>query len=281
MTTVTDKTNIKENQTLNQMLFSVEKVKMSELTGFPANSDYEYAILGEINGEKKLLNSCSERYELIPNANIFPNIRETLFNAGLEFSENYKMVNDARFYGDFTIESEHTHIGSNNDIVKPMVRVRHSYNGKTNYAITFGYFRLVCSNGLVLPVKGKEAQNIHIIGRHTSNINHSLELLNQRLENFVMNQGLYKEIFDQMAQNEVLNPQDRVKELLEFCKIPEKKTDQVMEIVNFESQKLYNGQINDWLLYNSVNQIIHKGENKKVLEQKESYDYKAIEFLTA
>ncbi|MFW5891445.1 MAG: DUF932 domain-containing protein [bacterium] len=265
---------------LEKMLFDVEVIKMQDLTGIPANSDYEYGIIGHIDGEKRLLNACSERYELVDNKEIFPQIRQILNNSGLKFSENYQMTSShARFYADYVIESEQAAIGSDLDIVKPLIRVRHSYNGMTKYAITFGYFRMVCDNGLVVPVKGKESTNLHIVGRHTTNIRRSFDMLIQRLEQFTTNHKIYSEVYSDLARKEVLNVEDRVKEVLNACSIPEKNSDKVIQSVKAEASNLYNGQINDWLIYNGVNQLVHKGENKKVLEQKEVYDYKAIDFL--
>jgi sorbitol-specific phosphotransferase system component IIBC len=48
--------------------------------------------------------------------------------------------------------------------------------------MTFGYFRLICENGLVVPVEGKEAENIHIIGKHTAKILESLEQLMEKVK---------------------------------------------------------------------------------------------------
>ncbi len=265
---------------LEKMLFDVEMVKMQELTGIPANSDYEYAVLGHINGEKRILNACSDRYELVDNKEIFPQIRQVLNASGLEFSESYRMTpNNARFYADYVIESEQASIGSGFDIVKPLIRVRHSYNGMTKYGITFGYYRMVCDNGLVVPVEGKEATNLHITGRHTINIRRSFDTLIQRLEKFTTNHQIYSEVYNNLARKEVVNVEDRVKEVLNACSIPETRSTTVVLSVKEEASKLYNGQINDWLIYNGVNQLVHKGESKKVLEQKEVYDHKAINFL--
>lgn len=264
---------------LNDLLFDVEKVNFQETFGVETNSDYEYAIIGNINGKDKVLNVCSERYELVKNVEVFPQIRQILNDAGLQFSENYRMVNHARFYADYVIESENTYIGAKNDIVKPLIRVRRSYNGLTKYAITFGYFRTICDNGLVVPVEGKEAINLHIVGKHTTSIRISLDLLIQRLEYFTTNQNILKNNFDILGGQWIENPLQRITEVLEFAKIPEKKAEQVLSTVNKESALLYDGKVNDWLIYNGVNQLIHKGDNKKVLEQMELYDYKAIEYL--
>lgn len=264
---------------LNDLLFDVKKVNFAETFGMAANSDYSYAIIGNINGENKVLNVCSDRYELVRNSEIFPQIRQILNDAGLQFSEKYSMVNHARFYADYVIESESTHIGAANDIVKPLIRVRHSYNGLTKYAITFGYFRLICDNGLVVPIEDKEATNLHIVGKHTISIRISLDMLIQRLEFFTANQNILKKNFDILGGQWIEKPLERITEVLEYAKIPVKKAEQVLSTVLDESAKLYDGKVNDWLIYNGVNQLIHKGDNKKVLEQKELYDYKAIEYL--
>ncbi|MFW5895752.1 MAG: DUF932 domain-containing protein [archaeon] len=268
-------------ETLENILFDVEKVDMQEITGFPANKDYQYGIVGHIDGKKKLLNVCSDRYELVPNSEIFPKIRNILNEGGLEFSEKYESFNDARFYADYIIESDHVKIGqSENDIIKPKISIRHSYNGMTQYAIIFGYYRMVCSNGLVVPVKGKEAQNLHIMGKHTISIRTSLDMLMNRLNTFISNMNLYKQTFDQLGGQWIENPQKRIEEALEASKIPTKYSSNIMETVQKEAQTIYDGSINDWLIYNGINQFIHKGDNKKVPEQREKYDYAAIDFLT-
>ena len=92
-------------------------------------------------------------------------------------------------------------------------------------------------------------------------------------------QNILKKNFDVLGGQWIENPLQRITEVLEYAKIPEKKAVLVLETVNKESAKLYDGKVNDWLIYNGVNQLIHKGDNKKVLEQKELYDYKAIEYL--
>lgn len=270
---------MKNSIKLNELLFDVKKVNFQEVFGMEANSDYSHAIIGIINGKERLLNSCSDRYELVKNDEIFPQIRQILNDAGLQFSENYTMVNFARFYADYVIETEHSHIGAANDIVKPLIRVRHSYNGLTKYAITFGYFRLVCDNGLVVPVEGKEAQNLHIVGKHTISIRTSLDMLIQRLEFFTANQNILKKNFEILGGQWIEKPIDRITEVLEHINVPVKKAEQVLSTVQAESVKLYDGKINDWLIYNGINQLIHKGDNKKVLEQKELYDYKAISYM--
>jgi len=264
---------------LETLLFDVKKVETESVFGIPANSDYSHAIIGNINGIDTILNVCSDRYELVRNEEIFPVIRGILNDSGMKFTESYSMVNNARFYADYVIENESTFIGTKNDIVKPLIRVRHSYNGLTKYAITFGYFRLICSNGLVIPVEGKEATNLHIAGRHTTAIRTSLDLLMEKLQYFVVNQNVLSNNFNTLSDQWVKDPKDRITEVLEYSGITDRAIETVFNSVQNEATQLYNGNINDWLIYNGVNQFIHNGDNKKVLEQKEIYDHKAIKFL--
>lgn len=264
---------------LNSFLFNVEKVSMLEKYGINTNSEYAYAVIGNINGEEKLLNCCSNVYELIPNSEIFPKIREVFNLHNISFTERYKSIDNVRFYADYVLTDTKFNIGANGDICQPLLRVRHSYNGKTKYAISFGYYRIICDNGLVVPIDNKLAQNLHIVGKHTEKINHSIDILFNRIQMFINNQNLYKQNFDILSKKVVEKPMERITEVLEFANIPVKNVEKVLSIVTNESNQLYNGVINDWLIYNGVNQLIDKGDNKKVLEQKELYDYKAIEFL--
>ncbi|GAH14154.1 unnamed protein product, partial [marine sediment metagenome] len=118
------------------------------------NSEYGYIVQGDVEGEIMDLNYCSDRYELVPNEVIFPRIEEELNARGMAFSVAYHAIDNVRFYAKYILEDKNLAIGSGSDQVKPMISVNHSYNGLTKYSITFGYFRMVCSNGLVIPLEG-------------------------------------------------------------------------------------------------------------------------------
>lgn len=133
--------------TLNDLIFPVSKIENPANT----NSEYGYIVQGDVNGTKMDLNYCSDRYELVPNSVIFPRIENDLNERNMKFSVAYHSIDNVRFYAKYILEDKNLAIGSGNDIVKPMISVNHSYNGLTKYSITFGYFRLVCSNGLVYP----------------------------------------------------------------------------------------------------------------------------------
>jgi hypothetical protein len=130
------------------------------------------------------LNYCSPRYELVPNADIFPKINAILMKYKINYSVNYYHDDFARFYADYQIEDKrYTYkMKGTSDVITPMLRIQHSYNGLTKYKITFGYFRLVCTNGLVIAIQDMKQFNLCLTGKHTSSILNSLKRLNDLME---------------------------------------------------------------------------------------------------
>lgn len=252
------------NCSLNDILFPVEKV---EVTDYDCNSDYAYDIFAYINGKKLRVNTCSDRYALVPNDEIFPPICKILTKNNIKFSEKYMHMNHARFYAEFTIEDHAFKVGNNpNDMVKPMLKVQHSYNGLTEYEITFGYYRLVCSNGLVIPVKEKSEYNIRLNGKHTQAIHASLKKLNDTIQFFLQQGKKPMANFNVLYDTWVEKWEDRVIEVMNASKITIidnskfKTMDYVKGIVNTEANNLTKGKVNEWLIYNAINQYINNNK---------------------
>lgn len=284
------KTSNLEQVQLSDLLYDVEKRENPR----PANPEYQYVVTGTINGKEIDLNYCSERYELVPNEDIFPVIRQILIMHGIEFTEKYYMLNYARFYGEFIIEDSRFAYkinGSSGDVVKPVIRVQHSYNGLTKYEITFGYYRLICSNGLVIPIEQMKHFNLHITGKHTQSIKNSLEKLNETITYFAENAAQITSAitasYDKLAGNVVKNVDDRIKEVANVANITlveNNKFSTMNYLKNVISSEvdLYGGVTNDWLIYNALNQYINDTElNKKAPEVRHNTDSKVFEYMTA
>lgn len=278
--------------TLNDILFPVEKVQVTE---FDCNSDYAFDIFAYPDDEKLRVNSCSDRYELVPNADIFPNVRQVLLDNNIEFTENYQMIDNARFYAQYNITDDrfkYTMKNSNGDVIQPMLKVQHSYNGLTKYKINFGYFRLVCSNGLVLPVHEMQEYNLSIEGRHTKAIKASFEKLDEKLKYFVENAAQITTAitakYDELSGNVIKNVQDRLTEVLNVINLKPRELksgeisfpamDIALSALTRESD-LYDGEVNDWLIYNAVNQYIYKPDTLATPEAKADKDSKVLEYL--
>jgi len=276
---------------LSELLFPVGVINNPALT----NSEYSKIVVGQTfdNGEMHL-NYCSPVYELVHNADIFPNIEDILRGNGISFTVTYRHINHVRFYADYIItDDKYAYRVQGGDLIRPSLSVQHSYNGLTKYGITFGYFRLVCSNGLVIPVEEMKEFNLSITGKHTKIIQKSFTMLNHMLVNFANNA---KQIttsithkFEIIAERAVLNPEDRLKEVLAasgIIAVENSKFDTVADIMARirkeanDTSLPYNGQINDWLIYNGINQYINDDTlNKKVPEKRREIDQQVFEYI--
>ena len=282
--------------TLNEITFPVEMVNTDDFFGIRTNPEYSKTVIGTINGEQFLLNSCSDRYELISNDQIFPPINELLKSNGIDYSVTYKQSNNVRFYADYIFNNpEFTHkIENSDDIVRPKISVQHSYNGLTKYAICFGYFRLICSNGLTIPVEEMNHFNLSIEGKHTESVAESFLKLNKMINFFIETKQVNKEIlkkYSSLSERWVPNLNDRLTEVLEKNNITIKGTkenskskfntlDHISSIIKNESDKLYSGKINDWLIYNGINQYINNDDlNVKTPEVRRDMDQKVFDYL--
>lgn len=282
------KTSNLKQATLKEITYPVEKVENER----PANPEYQYVVRGTIDGQEIDLNYCSERYELIPNDEIFPVIRQILIMHGIQFTEKYYHLNNARFYAEFIIEDQRFAYkipGSNGDVIKPMLKVQHSYNGLTKYVVSFGYFRMVCSNGLVIPVEDMKQYNMFVTGKHTTAIKKSLEQLNDTVTYFAQNaEQITLAItanYSALADKAVTNVDDRITEVLNVANINIKDNnkfstvDYIKSVIDSEIN-LFGGVTNDWLVYNAINQYINDDSlNVKTPEVRQDMDSKVFEYM--
>lgn len=257
---------------LKEILFHVAKELNSEMLDVNTISSTEYGIYaytngnGQRRGKPTLLNTCSNVYELVPNAEIFPVVEKLLNDANIPYDVTYKMIDFSRFYADYEIKDFGVSVGNKNDKIYPILRIEHSYNGLLKYKLTFGWFRMICSNGLTVPVEGKEDQNITIIGKHTKQILASLETLIDKLTFFTANAHKFTEKFETLAGRFHKNWKTRVENLIEATGIGKRGFDQIVSKVEEESKMLSGGEVNDWIIYNAFNFHIY---NARTSEGKE------------
>lgn len=238
----------------------------------PSNKEYSKRVVGQINGGDFLLNQCSPVYRLVKNADIFPQIEDILNAHGIEFNSTYKHINHVRFYADYEItDSRYGYTMKDTfDVIRPMLRVQHSYNGLTKYKIILGYFRLVCTNGLVIPVAEMKQFNLAIMGKHTEVIVNSFEELHRMLVKFTeeaatITQAIVSK-YEVLRSRKVTNPEARIEEVLKHAKISIvdnskfSTMNDLMNRINEEANKPelgYNGEVNDWLIYNAINRYLN------------------------
>jgi hypothetical protein len=260
---------------LNDILFPVSIIDN------PANCNSEHAkiVRATIDGEEKDLNYCSDRYELVPNEDIFLRMENELNSKDIAFTADYTANADlTRFYAEYTLEDKgEIMLGDNGDVIKPMVRINHSYNGLTKYCMSFGYFRLVCSNGLVIPYEGSEEHNLTIKGKHTKQILNSFDLIFGKLDEFIALQPQIQKRFEVLTDRKIENYGERLEAVLNATKIGYTRTnftDMYDTITNEKS--LYGGHANDFLVYNSINAHIFNEGAIAAPEKKYADDAKVL-----
>jgi hypothetical protein len=278
--------------TLLNLIFPVE-IRNEEM---PSNSEYSRMVVGKINGGDFKLNQCSPRYELFPNREIFPKIERILNKHNIQYKATYSHINHVRFYVEYQItDSRYSYrMRGTNDIIFPMLKVQHSYNGVTKYKIIFGYFRFVCTNGLTIPVQEMKRFNLAIVGKHTEAIKRSFAQLNEMLKFFVAEAdlviGTITQRYETLGGRMVVNPKDRITEVLKATKIiavVNNKFNTVDDILLRITEELkkpelagYNHRINDWLIYNGINQYVN--DNKRNIAAPEvriETDSKVLEYM--
>lgn len=238
---------------IQDLCFPVEKAKIFDKTGFDSISTTEYGIFATVGNKQILLSTCSSNYELLPNANLFPKIEVILKNGNIDFDVEYKMIDHSRFYAEYTLKTGAITVGGSKDKMAPVLRIEHSYNGLLKYKMTFGYFRFICGNGLVVPVEGKEAENIHVVGKHTAKILQSLEQLIEKIQFFTRNQKKYAKNFEVIADRWVEDWATRIEEVAFVSGVGKRGIEQITERITFEADELNDGKVNDWLIYNAFN----------------------------
>ena len=264
---------------------------------FKSNDECAKWVMGRLNNEEFFIQACSKRYELVENKLIFPNIEKILNDKkhNIKFDVEYSHTQNVRFYANYMITDKrygYTMSGTS-DTIQPMLRVAHSYNGLTKYKIIFGYFRVVCSNGLTIPVQEMKKYNLVIIGKHTESILHSLDQLDTLLTVFANEaKQITRAIVDKyelLGGRMVVNVKDRVKEVLNQNKIvmvDNKVLNTVDNIVNRimteanDNTLGYNGKVSDWLVFNGINQYINDDSiNIKAPEKRMEIDSKILEYM--
>jgi len=276
---------------LNDLTFPVELRDNERKT----NREYSKVVTGVIDGEEIDLNYCSPVYELVPNADIFPKVEQIFNQNGIAFSSQYSHTNNARFYGNFIVEDPRFayKMDGTSDVIKFIWNFQHSYNGLTKYKGIAGFYRLVCTNGLTVPVQEMKQYNLVIEGKHTSTIIHSLKEFGAILERVANNLDVVKtsitDKYELLGGRMVTKVEDRIIEVLGASKIivvENSKFNTVNDILNRinkeakDSSLGYNGRVNDWLIYNGINQYIHDDQrNIAAPEKRRETDSKVLEYM--
>lgn len=254
-------------------IFVISEMKsLKLLTGMESRRGLENAIVS--NG--KIVNVVSNSYGHIPNELFFKKAEQMLVDANLNYHRQTINRQDRTFSMDFIIEDKSQFKTKDNDPILPMLRFTNSYDGREKTSGHFGFYRLVCSNGLHIA-----QSEIGFSIKHSKNCTHLIMPKLNGLFNKFLDNEFYTIVqkFQKMKQIKLIDTKTFVKEVLEKTKLfryecsdtnsdPSKKAREVLKILNNESI-LLNEAPNLWLGYNAFNSILHNTLKKSFSKQKQ------------
>ena len=269
---------MKNDSKLKDLYFDVEKVNLEEL--FPKYKFSPNKRFGIIAKDNHIVNTCSAQYGLVSNFDLLePLLKELEGNFGKHVEiQKATNRNNSAFYIDFIINQQDTQIGKTRnvgDIVNPRVRWTNSYDGSTSHEVSFGAYRLVCTNGMTLPVFDK-----HIKLRHSTGIGaRAARDTVQGIQEFVDKFKDLTEGYSILSERKIGDIDARIEEITNETKFPQRQMEYVQTRVRSEA-KTMGAPVTDWLIYNGFNFQLNHNEAIKVKEhKKEKQDSTILNYI--
>lgn len=193
----------KQKTILDELYKPVSKVEMSSIMpgkNFPSRHDHAI-----VDAQGNVLSFCSDNYNLRHNSTLFQPVEQMMKEKKIPFDRKVTIHEGTKFYVDYLIR-DRIHSTAVNDII-PKISIWNSYDGTLKTGLKFGFYRLVCSNGLTRPV----GKTVHIskkhykAGKEEDGLDLTLIGANQIMENMQTFLNEAKEdvkIYDEMNQKE-------------------------------------------------------------------------------
>lgn len=270
---------MKKHSNLDGILYPVRKVKSVDINpNFDYSPQQEYKILVDINGTEKEVNSCSEQYHLVPNAEVIKPLLAGLKDFDIDVS--YTNKNDARFTLDIVFKGSALDIMPGDKIL-PRLRMNNSYDGRVRYAYMMGFYRMICSNGIVVPVEGFEDTNMELKMRHTPSLEDYVDTdaIIEMVKSFQEGIDKFTKPFKILSKQKVMSIEERAEEVIKATKYPKRQLEPALDRLNVELG-LLNSKPNDWLMYNAFNyQLNHSDDMTMDQHKREKIDRSVLSYL--
>lgn len=146
------------SETLKKLFAPVSKIELSSILpgkNFPRSNDH--AILDE---QGNILSFCSSTYNLRENQTLYKPLEKLMKDQKIPFDRKIKIVDGTKFYVDYIIRERVTSL-TVNDIL-PKFSIWNSYDGTVKTVLKFGFYRVVCANGLMRPI----GNSVNIAKKH-------------------------------------------------------------------------------------------------------------------
>lgn len=262
----------------NPLFYPVIKVELGDLglmPGFIPNRSITHAVVVNTESESRIVQFCSNDYEVQTNESIITPILRELESQGLRAEMTYKIRDYAKFHIDFISKDFITQM-SNGDPIFPRMRIQNSYDGTLKYQASFGMWRQVCSNGLTVPLLNEITRKF----MHTAQVADGA-LVSETIEifkNFCSRVSEFIQPFTELQEKKLYNVENKIAEVIAATSYPKRLAEGVLERLNLEVA-LLNTQPNYWLFYNAFNYMLSHGESKAKENKKDKIDVEVLEYL--
>lgn len=238
-----------------------------------ALSNLENSILVFTPEGVRMVNTCSNKYRLVPIKDILLQFEENL-DPLFDYDAVYRHSEYCRFFVDYIIKKP-TEMTAN-DKIAPRIRIQHSYSGDVKYEVKFGFYRLICSNGMYATDFERKVFTKHTKSRLSEELNRTTDIIVE----FLDQADEYSKPFEIMASKPILSWEDRLNTAIEHTGFPKNLRDQISQRANIEI-KQNNLEKTDWLLYCAMNyQLNHNYEDLRMQEwHRQKMDEKVINFF--
>lgn len=233
-----------------------------------------YLILVETPQGPKVVNFCSKNYALVKNQDlIIPVLEKLQENHNVEVKASHSDF--SKFYVDFIIKDQ-VHKLQKDDIF-PRMRLYNSYDGSMRYSFGFGFYRLVCENGMSVPVS--RTNRIKLM--HTPAIANgaavvqTMSILDKFLSEAKNLLGGYKPLFDKKLNwGEAIA---RIEEAIEETNYPKSLVEPAT--IRLKQEVDMKLPLNDYLVYNALNYALYNNDSKQKLHKRDKDDLEVLTYL--
>lgn len=260
----------------------IKKVLLTDILpgrSFPPGN--EYAI---VDARKNILNFCSEIYFPKLNSEIFPQIESGLTSAGMEFKKKINIIGNTKFYVDYIIMERMKSLSVND--VFPKLSISNSYDGCSKFKKEFGFYKLLCSNGLSRPTEKKSSVSFKHTKHNEENINRIISIT----KDFIQDSKNDMRVFDQMnrqpANNKTIEKiATRVGLSVNVTQAAqgrfELETGSKIQYLNEHNEIVVSNGISKTMFaaYNALNWAVNNLNPKELPERKLDKDRQILEFV--
>lgn len=223
------------------------------------------------------VNSCSKNYELIPNRDLITPLIEKLSDDH-DIELKVKHRDYSKFYVDVLFKDGKQKLQK--DDIFPRIRLINSYDGSIRYSFSTGFYRLVCENGMAVPIEDSAETKFKMMHTITAGNERAILKTQNAIEEFLerspkLMQGFTPLMKKQIAFEAAVAKMQEIAEEIDLY--PKKLIEEATARLQVEKGLGY--QINDYLIYNAMNYALMNADTQMKEHKRDNIDREVLNYL--